>query len=75
MCGLPSLLETYGNDFWDHHPVRVSSLNASSDTFHCALLKTGSWLLPAQLRPSKEVEAGAAFEEALWVLPLVCLKL
>lgn len=73
MWALPSLLETYGNDFKDYHPVRVSSINASSCTFLCAqkLPKTGSWLLPAQLtRPSKTQRVEAAFEEAIWALPI-----
>ena len=37
--------------FQDYYPVRVSSIRASSCTFHCTqeLLKTGFWLLPAWL--------------------------
>lgn len=66
---LSSLLETYGNNFEEYHPARVSSINASSCTFHCAqeLLKTGSWLPAAQLTcPSQKWRA--AFEEAGQVL-------
>lgn len=59
LWALPSLLETYGNNFQDYHPVSVSRVNASSCTFHCAqeLLKTRFWLLSAQLTGSvQEVE-------------------